>query len=171
MNSTQRQAPGPVTNLAGPASPARLAGISSFLAHPWQWHHRPCTGRVYAARVALEVIVLLTEIAALAAVPWFWHEPALARLAIAAVPCAISAATAATIRRAARAPADGVMSDCELSAAAIMVARGRLFNRARPCGRPDAAGMTCMIQPRPAGARRRGFPAPGTAGHCPGHEE
>ncbi len=54
---------------------------------------------MYAARAALEVIVLLAEIAALAAVPWFRHEPALARFAIAAVPCAISAATAATIRR------------------------------------------------------------------------
>ena len=75
---------------------ARLAGISSFLAHPRQWHRRPCTRRVYAARVALEVIVLL---AVIASVPWFRHEPALARFAIAAVPCAISAATAATIRR------------------------------------------------------------------------
>jgi len=54
---------------------------------------------VYAARVTLEVIVLLAEIAALAAVPWFRHEPALARFAIAAVPCAISAATVATMRR------------------------------------------------------------------------
>jgi len=54
---------------------------------------------VYAARVALEVIVLLAEIAALAAVPWFRHEPALARFAIAAVPCGISAATVATMRR------------------------------------------------------------------------
>ncbi len=99
MNSTQRQAPGPVTNLAGPASPARLAGISSFLAHPWQWHHRPCTGRVYAARVALEVIVLLAMLAGLASVPWFRHEPALARFAIGAVSCGISAASVATMRR------------------------------------------------------------------------
>ena len=78
---------------------ARLAGVSSFLAHPWQWHRRPCTRRVYAARVALEVIVLLTVIAGLASVPWFRHEPALARFAIAAVPCGISAASAATMRR------------------------------------------------------------------------
>ncbi len=78
---------------------ARLAGISSFLAHPVQWHRRPCTRRVYAARVALEVIVLLAGLAALALVPWFRHEPALARSAIAAVTCGISAASAATMRR------------------------------------------------------------------------
>ena len=78
---------------------ARLAGISPFLAHPGQWHRRPCTRRVYAARVALEVIVLLAVIAVIASVPWFRHEPALARFAIAAVPCGISAATAATMRR------------------------------------------------------------------------
>jgi hypothetical protein len=99
---TGRPAPGPVTSMPGPAGPAGrawLAGLSSFLAHPWRWHRRPCTRRVYAARVALEVIVLLAEIAALAAVPWFRHEPALARFAIAAFPCAISAATVATMRR------------------------------------------------------------------------
>jgi hypothetical protein len=54
---------------------------------------------VYAARVALEVIVLLAMLAGLALVPWFRHEPALARFAIAAVPCGISAATVATMRR------------------------------------------------------------------------
>jgi hypothetical protein len=59
----------------------------------------PRTRRVYAARVALEVIVLLAVIAVLASVPWFRHEPALARFAIAAVPCGISAASAATMRR------------------------------------------------------------------------
>ena len=92
--------PGPVTNMAGPASPARLAGIPSFLAHPWRWHRRPRTRSVYAARVALEEVVVLTAvIAGLALVPWFRHEPALARFAIAAVPCGISAATAATMRR------------------------------------------------------------------------
>jgi hypothetical protein len=84
---------------------ARQAGISSFLAHPWQWHRRPCTRRVYAARVALEVIVLLAVIAGLASVPWFRHEPALERFAIAAVPCGTSAASAATMRR--RAPGAG----------------------------------------------------------------
>ena len=88
--------PGPVTNMPGRAW---LAGIPSFLAHPWRWHRRPCTGRVYAARVALEVIALLAMLAGLALVPWFRHEPALARFAIAAVPCGISAATAATMRR------------------------------------------------------------------------
>ena len=80
MNRTQRQAPGSVTNTAGPASPARLAGIPSFLAHPWRWHRRLSTWRVYAARVALEVIVLLAMLAGLALVPWFRHEPALAPL-------------------------------------------------------------------------------------------
>jgi hypothetical protein len=47
----------------------------------------------------LEVIVLIAVIAALASVPWFRHEPALARFVIAAVPCGISAASVATMRR------------------------------------------------------------------------
>ncbi len=142
---------------------ARLADISSFLAHPVRWHRRPCTRRVYAARVALEVIVLLAGLAALALAPWFRHEPALARSAIAAVPCGISAVTAATMRR--------LCPACGLPAAAIMVARGRLLNCARACGQPGDAGMPGVIRPRPAGSRRRGFPAPGAAGHRPGHEE
>ncbi|MGH3236857.1 MAG: hypothetical protein ACRDOH_27100 [Streptosporangiaceae bacterium] len=77
----------------------RLAGIPRHLAHPWRWHRRPCTRRVYAARVALEAAVLIAVIAWLASVPWFRHEPALARVAIAAVPCGISAASVATMRR------------------------------------------------------------------------
>ena len=100
MSRTQRQAPGPVTTMAGPARPARLAGISSFLAHPWRWHRRRCTGRVYAARIALEVIVLLAMLTGLALVPWFRHEPAPARFAAGAVWCGISAASVTTMRRA-----------------------------------------------------------------------
>ncbi len=147
MNRTQRPgpagigrpAPGPVTNMPGPAGRAWLAGLSLFLAHPWRWHRRPCTGRVYAARVALEVIVLLAVIAALAAVPWFRHEPALARFAIAAVPCAISAATAATIRRQA-----GPRRGSRAMTSARGLRGGTLASELRDRGRV-AAGEACAV--------------------------
>ncbi len=165
MNRTQRCAdpatdpggrpvPGPVTNMAGPACRAPLAGIPSFLAHPWRWHRRPCTGRVYAARVTLEVIVLLAMLAGLALMPWFRHEPALARSAIAAVTFGISAASAATMRR--------------LGASGL-----------RDRGRAAAGEASAVTQPgaapsadrHAAGSRCRGFPAADATGHRAGHND